>query len=70
MSNNDQLIEQMKDLKKSFEKISMDYQYVEPTINEEKKETTLNHSIAFTISKETLNDISVKINTIRTSIIQ
>ena len=69
-NQNDALIAEMKDLKVSFDKIKMNYSYVAPDTNKDKKETTLNHSLDIEIDDKILNEIETKIEAIRSNIIK
>jgi hypothetical protein len=69
MGSNDDLIAQMTDLNTSFDKVVMDYEFIEPQTNSASKTTTLMHNITITIDPATLTEITSKIAAIRNSII-
>ncbi len=69
-NQNDALIAEMKDLKVSFDKIKLNYQYEAPDINKEKKEMTFNHSLEIEIDEKVLSEIETKIEAIRSNIIK
>lgn len=66
---NEGLIQDLKDLQFYFEKIEFKYTYKEPTTAEASKTTTLNHSLVIKIDTDILNQISMKIRSIREKII-
>ena len=66
---NDALISDMEDLKLSFDKINIEYEFIEPTTNASTKTTTLNHKMAVRIDTNVLNQITLKINSIREKLI-
>ncbi len=66
--SNDELIADMEDLQFYFNDISVDYEFVEPKTDSDKKLTTLNHKISIHIDTNTLNQITLKINSIRDKI--
>jgi hypothetical protein len=68
-SNND-LISDLKDLKFYFDKVTIDYEYVEPKTDEKNKITTLQHKMTVKINTDILNQITVKVTEIRDNIIQ
>lgn len=65
---NDELILDMQDLQFYFDQILFDYTYHEPTTNAKKKLTTLNHEINITIDTSVMNQISMKVRSIREKI--
>ncbi|MES2799425.1 MAG: hypothetical protein V4638_05375 [Bacteroidota bacterium] len=67
-SNND-LIQEMKDLKLYFDKVGVDYIFVQPTTDAKNKTTTLRHKIVYSIATDILNQISNKVESIRNKII-
>lgn len=68
--SNDELITNLKDLKFYFDRISVEYEYVAPKTDAKNKITTLNHNISVKINTDILNQITMKVNDIRQSIIQ
>ncbi len=62
------LITDMKDLEFYFQQIIFDYTYHEPTTDEGKKLTTFNHDINISIDTGIMNQISMKIRSIREKI--
>ena len=68
-SNND-LIDDLKDLKFYFDKVTINYEYVEPKTDEKNKITTLQHKMTVKVNTDILNQITVKITEIRENIIQ
>jgi hypothetical protein len=67
---NDDLIAQLKDLKLSFDKIEMIYDYNAPDTDKEKHKTTFNHSFNVEFGEDVVNEITEKVGAIRTSIIK
>lgn len=67
---NDEILNQLEDLKLAFNLVKIEYDYVPPSVNEAKKTTTLNHSTAVRIDSNVLNMILMKISKIRASIIE
>jgi hypothetical protein len=61
----DDLISDMSELKTYFDKIEMDYDFVQPKTDAAKKTTTLMHKTAVKIDSNTLNFINQKIASIR-----
>jgi hypothetical protein len=68
-SNND-LIADLKDLKFYFDKVTINYEYVEPKTDEKNKITTLQHKMTVKVNTDILNQITVKVTEIRDNIIQ
>ncbi len=68
--SNDDLITDLKSLKLLFDKVVIDYQFIEPKTDEKSKTTTLQHNITIKISPDILKQISAKVKTIRENIIQ
>lgn len=66
---NDGLIQDLNDLQFYFEKIEFKYTYKEPSTNAETKTTTLMHDLKIKIDTDILNQISMKIRSIREKII-
>lgn len=66
----DQLIADLEDLRASFEKIDLKYEYEAPETDEKEKMTTLTHRLTVTISDAVLNEIRTKITSIRNNIIK
>ncbi len=67
-SVNDDLISDLKDLQFYFDKIEFKYTYNEPTTDAENKTTMLNHKLEIKIDTDILNQISMKIRSIRQKI--
>lgn len=65
---NDALIQDLKDLQFYFDKIEFKYSYNEPTTDVAKKTTMLNHKLEIKIDTDILNQISMKIRSIREKI--
>lgn len=65
---NNELIQDMQDLQFYFDQISFNYTYREPSTDESKKLTVLNHDINITIDTGIMNQISMKIRNIREKI--
>jgi hypothetical protein len=68
--SNDELIKDMKDLKVQFDKVVVDYQFVEPKTDAKNKTTTLQHKITYNINAEILEQITLKVQTIRNNILK
>lgn len=68
--SNDDLIKDMKDLRIYFDKVSVDYQFVEPKTDAKNKTTTLQHNISYKINTDVLNQITLKVETIRENILK
>lgn len=68
-SNND-LIADLKDLKFYFDKVTINYEYVEPKTDEKNKITTLQHKMTVKVNTDILNQITLKVTEIRDNIIQ
>lgn len=68
--SNDELIKDMKDLKVQFDKVVVDYQFVEPKTDAKNKTTTLQHKITYKINTDILNQITAKVQTIRNNILK
>lgn len=68
--SNDNLISELKDLRTSFDKVVIDYQYVAPKTDAKTKTTTLNHNITVKIDAATLEQIALKVAQIRENIIK
>lgn len=66
---NDGLIQDLKDLQFYFDKIEFKYTYKEPKTDATRKTTTLKHSLEIKIDTDILNQISMKIRSIREKII-
>lgn len=69
-NQNDLLIAEMKDLKVSFDKIEMNYQYSAPDTDKDKKVTTFTHTLEIKLDAKILGEIESKIEAIRTNIIK
>ena len=57
------------DIRTSFNKVNIKYEYIAPETNKDKKTTTLKSKAIVEMSDEVFNEIIEKINTIRTKII-
>ena len=57
------------DIRTSFNKVNIKYEYIAPETNKDKKTTTLKSKATVEMSDEVFNEIVEKINTIRTKII-
>ena len=57
------------DIRTSFNKVNIKYEYIAPETNKDKKTTTLKSKAIVEMSDEVFNEIVEKINTIRTKII-
>ncbi len=66
---NDSLIKDLTDLKVSFDLVKIEYDFVAPKTDVEKKLTTLQHKSSVSIDAVALEQISKKVNSIRQSII-
>lgn len=66
--SNDELISDMKDLKDYFDKIIIDYDFVQPKTDAKNRITTLQHKSTVTMDSNLLNFINEKITSIRTKI--
>lgn len=66
--SNDELIAQMKDLKVDFDKIVIDYEFVQPKTEASKKLTTLRHKTTVKMDAALLKTINDKITSIRQKI--
>jgi Mg2+ and Co2+ transporter CorA len=67
---NDMLINDLKGLMDSFDKIELNYEYEAPETNEKKRLTTLTHRLTVKVTDAVLNEIRTKITTIRNNIIK
>lgn len=67
---NDALIAELSDLKLSFDKFEIDYQYEAPETDAKKKITTLTHRLTVKISPAVLTEVRTKITAIRNNIIK
>lgn len=65
---NDELIQDLTDLQFYFNKVQFNYTYKEPTTDAENKMTTLNHSLQVKIDTDIMNQITMKVRTIRQKI--
>lgn len=68
--SNNELIRQMKDLKAFFDKVGVDYIFVQPKTDAKNKMTTLRHKINYSINTDILNQISLQVENIRKNIIK
>lgn len=67
-TNND-LIQDLEDLRFFFDKVIIDYQFVEPKTDVKNKTTTLQHNISVRIDTDVLNQITLKVRSIRENIL-
>lgn len=67
--SNNTLIKDLNDLRVYFDKVSVDYEFVEPKTDAKKKTTTLQHKITYHINTDILNQITLKVETIRDNIL-
>ncbi|MCJ8290090.1 MAG: hypothetical protein HRT58_10545 [Crocinitomicaceae bacterium] len=67
---NDVLIADLKGLMSSFEKIELNYEYEAPETNEKERITTLRHRLTVKVTDAVLNEIRLKITSIRNNIIK
>ncbi|HIP32439.1 MAG TPA: hypothetical protein EYG86_06745 [Crocinitomicaceae bacterium] len=67
---NDQLITDIKDLKDSFDKVVMNYEYIAPETNEESRISNFRHKSSVEITEEVMKEIETKITAIRATIIK
>jgi hypothetical protein len=65
---NDELLSSLEDLKLSFDKISIEYEYIAPKTDAGKKLTTLQHKTKVRIDSNVLNMITMKISSLRENI--
>lgn len=68
--SNDGLIEELKGLKASFDKIEMNYEYAAPETDKDKHLTTFHHTLDINIDDIILGEIQAKIEAIRNNIIK
>ncbi len=68
--SNDELIAQLNDLKVSFDKIILEYEYAAPDTDASKNFTTFNNTYKVDFDETVVKEISQKITTIRNSIIK
>ncbi len=66
---NDEILSSLEDLKLSFDKIVIEYEYVTPKTDATKKLTTLKHKTKVKMDTNVLNMITSKINDLRSEII-
>ncbi|TNF46165.1 MAG: hypothetical protein EP305_11975 [Bacteroidetes bacterium] len=67
--SNDELIADLNDLRFYFDKVNIDYEFVEPKTDAKNKTTTLQHNISIKIDTDILNQITLKVEDIRDNII-
>lgn len=67
---NDELLEDLEDLKLTFNMVRIEYDYVAPETDEAKKLTTLQHETRVKMDSNVLNMITMKINNLRTKIVE
>jgi len=65
----EEIYNDLNDIRNSFNKVNINYEYVAPETDKEKKTTTLKSNATVEMSDEVFNEIVEKINTIRTKII-
>lgn len=65
---NAELISDMQTLKIQFDKVMINYEFIEPSTNEAKKLTTLNHKMEIKVDTNVLNEIRSLITSIRKKI--
>jgi hypothetical protein len=68
--SNNELIKEMKDLRVYFDKVSVNYEFVEPKTDAKKKTTTLQHKINYEIDTDILNQITLQVQLIRNNILK
>lgn len=68
--SNDELITDLKDLRFFFDKVNVDYQFVQPKTDAKNKTTTLQHNISYKIDTDVLNQITLKVESIREKLIK
>lgn len=68
--SNDGLIAELNDLRTSFDKIEMNYEYAAPETDKDKHMTTFHHSLDIAIDDVILGEIKTKIEAIRSNIIK
>lgn len=68
--SNTDLIADLNDLKTYFNKVEVEYLFVQPKTDAKNKITTLQHKTNYKISTETLNMITLKIESIRANILK
>tara|TARA_R110002072_G_scaffold227777_1_gene384595 strand:+ start:3908 stop:4804 length:897 start_codon:yes stop_codon:yes gene_type:complete len=69
-NQNDTIIKQLEELKLSFDKVMITYEFVAPDTDQENKLTNLRHKSEVIIEDSVINEIENKIKTIRSSIIK
>jgi hypothetical protein len=69
-NTNNELIKDLKDLKTQFDKVVVDYQFIEPKTDAKNKTTTLQHKITYRINADILNQITSKVQMIRNNILK
>lgn len=67
---NDEILEDLEDLKLTFNMVRIEYDYVAPETDEEKKLTTLQHETRVKMDSNVLNMITMKINNLRSKIVE
>jgi hypothetical protein len=68
--SNDELISDLADLKFFFDKVSINYEFVEPKTDANNKITTLQHKMTVKVNTDILNQITMKVQSIRENIIK
>ena len=66
--SNDNLLADLTDLRLSFDKIVMNYEYAAPETDEEKNETIFHHTLELDFDQAILNEIKSKLSNIRSNI--
>lgn len=67
---NDEILTSLEELKLSFDKIIIEYDYIAPKTDASKKLTTLQHRTTVKVGSDVLNMITLKINSLRDKITQ
>lgn len=67
---NDELIDQLRSLQKSFEKITINYQYSAPETDSDKQITTFHHTLEVSAPAGAIEEIKTKVKEIRANIIK
>jgi hypothetical protein len=64
------LLNELKDLNTLFQKVKIEYTFKAPTVDKENKRTTLNHTTKIIIDQKLIDEITAKIEMIRSEIVQ
>ncbi|TNE53425.1 MAG: hypothetical protein EP338_12900 [Bacteroidetes bacterium] len=67
---NDEILSDLEDLKLTFNMVRVNYTYLAPETNEAKKLTTFRHKTKIRIDTNVLNMITLKINNLRSKIVE